>query len=147
RAGMPSQIAPQISTLLGHLETFRRFRRDVAYIHYRGLRRERWTYARVLQVANQLAHELETRQIGKGDHVILWGNNCAEWVAAFFGCMLRGAVAVPLDRIGSADFTARVAQQVRAKLLVGSVALGNPTSIDALALEDLAQTVARHSDQ
>ena len=31
--------------------------------------------------------------------MLLWGDNCAEWVGAFFGCMLRGAVAVPMDRI------------------------------------------------
>ena len=37
-------------------------------------------------MALQFAAELDTRGIGKGERVMLWGENCAEWVAAFFGC-------------------------------------------------------------
>ncbi len=59
------------------------------------------------------------RGIGHGDKVIIWGENCAEWVVAFFGCLLRGAIVVPIDKIATPDFAARVAQQVDAKLCVG----------------------------
>ena len=54
---------------------------------------------------------------------MLWGNNSAEWVAAFFGCILRGIVAVPLDPAGSLEFARRVVAEVRPRLLAGDLAL------------------------
>ena len=59
-------------------------------------------------------------EIGKGERVMLWGENCAEWVAAFFGCALRGVVVVPMDDGASAEFAGRVARQVEARLWVCS---------------------------
>ncbi|MGC2258322.1 MAG: AMP-binding protein, partial [Candidatus Sulfotelmatobacter sp.] len=74
----------------------------------------------VLEMAFQFAAELETRGMGKGERVMLWGENCAEWVAAFFGCALRGVVVVPMDDGASAEFAGRVARQVEARLWVCS---------------------------
>ena len=51
------------------------------------------------RLAGRFAALLEDRGIGMGDRVVLWGENSAEWVAAFYGCMLRGVMAVPLDCI------------------------------------------------
>jgi len=48
-------------------------------------------------LAYQFARELEARNIVKGDAVLLWSPNCAEWVAAFLGCALCGVIAVPVD--------------------------------------------------
>jgi long-chain acyl-CoA synthetase len=81
---------------------------------------EWFTYGQVLEMAVSLAGDLETRGIGKGERVMLWGENSAEWVAAFFGCALRGVVVVPMDDGASADFAGRVAVQVEAKLWVCS---------------------------
>ena len=72
----------------------------------------------MLASAYRFARELDARGIGPGDKVLLWGDNCAEWVAAFFGCLLRGAVVVPIDNIAAPDFAHRVAQQVDARLCV-----------------------------
>jgi long-chain acyl-CoA synthetase len=94
----------------------------------------------------QFARELERRSIGKGDRVMLWGENCAEWVAAFFGCMLRGAVAVPMDRISAPEFARRVASDVDAKLIICSSALAHEVAgLPVLELESAAETLAQHS--
>jgi long-chain acyl-CoA synthetase len=93
-------------------------RGEVAFAEQRGLRIVRWSYQRLAQTAFQFARELEARQIGKGDRVLIWGENSIEWVAAFFGCLLRGAVVVPLDEQSAPDFAVRVQQQVEAKLLL-----------------------------
>ena len=42
---------------------------------------------------------LEDRGIFKGDRVLLWDENGAEWVAAFYGCMLRGVMCGSSRRI------------------------------------------------
>ena len=105
------------TTILDYLDNFRRHAREVAYVHRRGYRTQRWTYGEVLANANRFARELEARGIGKGDKVLIWGENCAEWVVAFFGCLLRGVVVVPIDKIAAPDFAERVAQQVDAQAL------------------------------
>src|SRR6516165_2955182 len=108
------------TTILEYLDNFRRHAREVAYVHHRGYRVQRWTYGDVLANAHRFARELEAREIAKGDKVLIWGENCAEWVVAFFGCLLRGVIVVPIDKIAAPDFAARVAQQVDAKLCVGT---------------------------
>jgi long-chain acyl-CoA synthetase len=91
-----------------------------AYGQRCGYRMEWFTYGQVLEMALRFAGDLETRGIGKGERVMLWGENCAEWVAAFFGCALRGVVVVPMDDGASAEFAGRVAGQVEARLWVCS---------------------------
>ena len=106
------------ASLLDSLDDFERWRGDCAYVFPRGYRRERWSYQRVAGVAYQFARELEARNIGKGDAVLLWSPNCAEWVAAFLGCALCGVVAVPVDDAASPDFARRISTQVRTKLVL-----------------------------
>ncbi|HEX3584855.1 MAG TPA: AMP-binding protein, partial [Candidatus Angelobacter sp.] len=119
---------------------------EIAYVNRRGFRTLRWTYRQLAEMAFRFARELEARGIGKGDRVLLWGDNCAEWVGAFFGCMLRGAVAVPMDRIAAPDFAQRVMSDVDAKLVVCSTALilhaGNRPSME---LENLVEFLQQHS--
>ena len=102
------------------LTNFRAHHIESAYAQRRGYRMESFTYGQVLEMASRFAEELELRGIGKGDRVMLWGENCAEWVAAFFGCAMRGVVVVPMDDGASEDFAVRVAAQVDARLWVCS---------------------------
>ncbi len=119
---------------------------ETAFVQRRGFRTLPWSYRQTGELAFRFARELEARGIGKGDRVMLWGENCAEWVAAFFGCMLRGAIAVPMDRIAAEDFAQRVAADVDAKLILCSTSLaehagGRPH----LELESLGDALAHHS--
>jgi long-chain acyl-CoA synthetase len=122
-----------------------------AYGQRRGYRMQWFTYGQVLEMACRFARELEARQIAKGDRVMLWGENGAEWVAAFFGCVLRGAVVVPMDNGASTDFAERVFRQVDTKLLVTSRPHAKeasdrfPSETPTLILEDLPQTLERHA--
>jgi long-chain acyl-CoA synthetase len=123
-------------------------RNDTAFVYRRGYRTLRWTYRQVGELAFRFARELEARDIGKGDRVMLWGDNSAEWVAVFFGCMLRGAVAVPMDKIAAPDFAQRVAADVGAKLLVSSAELsGHAGALPHVELESLSETLAGRSSE
>ena len=133
------------TTILEYLDNFRLHGHETAYVHRRGYRVQRWSYGKVLATAYRFARELEARGIGKDDKVILWGENCAEWISVFFGCLLRGAVVVPIDKIAAADFAQRVAQQVDAKLCVGSAQNQIP-GIAFLNLDSLREAIAAQSD-
>jgi long-chain acyl-CoA synthetase len=135
-------------SLIEYLDEYGRHGRDVAFAYRSGYRMVRWSYSDVAGVASQCAREFEALGIAPGDRILLWGRNSAEWVAAFFGCILRGAVAVPMDHGATADFAARVAQQVDTKLLV--LARENaqpPPHQPMLVLDSLRETVARHSPE
>ena len=88
-----------------------------AYLQRRGYRSERWTYRQVAETAFQLARELEARGIAQGERVLIWGENSAEWVAVFFACSLRGAIAVPMDEGASPEFARRVQTEMGTKLV------------------------------
>jgi long-chain acyl-CoA synthetase len=105
------------------IDDFRTFPREIAVVRYQGNRRRVTTYCELAQLAGRFAAYLDAQHIGSGDRVLLWGENSAEWIAAFFGCMLRGVLAVPLDSAGTAEFAARVAADVNPKLAVGDTVL------------------------
>lgn len=101
---------------------------------------EWFTYGQVLEMVFRFCRDLEAREISKGDRVMLWGENCTEWVAAFFGCAISGVIVVPMDDGASVDFAARVAGQVAAKLWVCSrkhVTEGITGSVPVVALEEV----------
>jgi long-chain acyl-CoA synthetase len=111
-----------------------------------GLRIRRRTYAQLATTALQFARELEARGIGQQDRVLIWSENSAEWIAAFFGCLLRGVVVVPLDVQTAPAFAARVQEQVAAKLLlIGDGLQPFAHAPTTLPLDQLSEMVAHHS--
>jgi long-chain acyl-CoA synthetase len=119
---------------------------EYAYVQRRGYRTERWTYRQVGETAFQFARELEARGVSKGDRALIWGDNCAEWVAAFFGCVLRGAIAVPMDNAAAPDFAERVLAEANTKLVVCARKHAQQMAGAAIViLEELRACVAKHS--
>ena len=133
-------------TLLSFLDDCRAHGEQTAVAHEAGVRISRWSYARLASSAFQFARELEARNIGAGDRVLFWGESRPEWIACFYGCLLRGAVVVPLDLKSAPDFVARVQQQVSAKLLLADDAQPQ-LNVPRLAFKNIADLLARHSDQ
>jgi len=131
-----------------YLAAFERWGSGPAYVFPRGYRRERWSYERVTRVASQFARELGTRNIAKGDAVLLWSPNCAEWVAAFLACAVSGVIAVPVDDGSSPDFARRISAQVRTKLILcareRSPLFGGLATLDP---SDLPAAVAHHGGE
>src|SRR5262249_34590622 len=94
-----------------------RYSRHVLLVQRRGYRRETWTYAKLTSVAYSAASDLWEHGVGSGDRVVLWGANSAEWMAAFWGCLLVGAVAVPMDDGATNDFVSRVVRDTSARVI------------------------------
>ncbi|HEY1256801.1 MAG TPA: AMP-binding protein [Terracidiphilus sp.] len=137
------------------VDDFRRYGRQVAVVRFQGNRRRVTTYEELARLAGRFAALLERHGIGHGDRVLIWGENSAEWMSAFHGCILRGVLAVPLDAYGNAEFARRVAADVKPKLAVGDAALlgqledshpfheeremdGAPSSQESIAIPKLA---------
>jgi len=131
-------------SLIAYLDNFLRHGPETAYVQPHGYRTQRCSHRQVVETAFRFARELETRGIGKGDRMLLWGPNSAQWVQAFLGCMLRGAIVVPIDDIATTEFALRVSQQVNAKLLVCSIEHVQ-AGLPCLTLESLTEALAHQS--
>jgi long-chain acyl-CoA synthetase len=135
------------ATLLTFVDDLSKHGAETAFAHKVGLRVIRWSRERIRATAFQFARELEARSIAKGDRVLFWAANSPEWVAAFFGCLIRGVIVVPLDAQSAASFAARVAHQTEPKLLIYS---GNnrgdlDVPLSRITLDELGEIVAHHS--
>jgi len=130
-------LRPHLATLVDDL---RRNGAQTAIVRYRGVRRHTTTYTELATLAARFSAEILQRGIGPGERVVLWGENSAEWIGAFFGCMLRGVLAVPLDAAGSPDFAARVIADVAPRLILADAARlpWLPCTTPYLPLENLA---------
>ncbi|MDQ2775954.1 MAG: AMP-binding protein [Acidobacteriota bacterium] len=107
------------SNLATLADDFTRHGSQIAVVSTHGLRKRHTTYRELSTLCRRFAAELVHRGIAKGDRVLLFGENGPEWIAAFFGCVLRGVLPVPID-FGSTDtFIRRVEQEVSPKLVVG----------------------------
>jgi long-chain acyl-CoA synthetase len=116
------------ANLLGLLEDAARWGEQTAFSRRRGLRLERWSWARLRDESLSMAGALDSRGLARGDRVLLIAPPGPEWVAAFWACLLRGAVAVPLDVDSPPSLVDRVMRQTEAH-----------SRIDSMRLEDLAR--------
>jgi long-chain acyl-CoA synthetase len=107
-------------TLLDFFEDFSAI--DEPFIvHDDGYRVREATYRQVAAGARAFAARLAAAGIGPSDNVVIWSENRAEWVVAFWGTLLARAVLVPVDYRASTDLVVRIAGIVRAKaVLVGA---------------------------
>lgn len=117
--------------------------KTIALRQRRGYRMKSWAYGRIVEEANRLARLLESLGIGKGDAVLLWGENSAEWIIAFFGCLLRGVVIVPVDHASTLEFACRVAAEVNAKLVFTAHTSKENAALPSLRLESLSELTAQ----
>jgi long-chain acyl-CoA synthetase len=89
-----------------------------------GARRERFTYGELAAHARRVAGFLAARGLAPGERVLLACENRPEWAIAFFGILLAGGVAVPVDAQLSPAELANLARSAgaRAALLSDEVA-------------------------
>jgi long-chain acyl-CoA synthetase len=127
--------------LLSLFDEFARFSRGVAIVQQRGYRRETWTYQKLAGAAVRRALQLKEFGVRTNDRVLLWSPNSAEWVAAFWGCLLRGAIVVALDDSSTLEFASRIATDAGVKLAFASRSKPPLTPVlPTLFLEDFPGT-------
>jgi long-chain acyl-CoA synthetase len=85
-----------------------------------GYRTWSYTYDQVRGAAYTFGGRLRHEGIGKGDKIILWGENRPEWIVALWGALSQGVIVVPVDFRSSIDFVRRIQAVVQPRaLLVG----------------------------
>jgi len=109
-----------METLLHLFETFRQRGDKTVFVNRTGVRRQVFTYAELHDLSLKMAGLLEEHGVEAGDRVLLWGPNSPWWGVAFWGIMLRGAVAVPVDFMSDRERADTIRTLTEAKVLLQS---------------------------
>lgn len=97
-----------------------RYANSVAIVKKAKYRRSEWTYQSFRDTVNRYRFLLESRDIQKGDRVLICAPNSPQWVFLFFACAVSGIVIIPLDSNSSTDFIRKVAALTSVKCIIFS---------------------------
>lgn len=84
-------------TLIDLFKTFEALGDKTAFVNRTGVRRLVVSYRQFHNLALKMANLLAQRGVATGDRVLIWGPNSSWWAVAYWGIIIRGAVAVPVD--------------------------------------------------
>ena len=70
---------------------------ELALVNRTGVRRFEVTYREFSDLSLRMAALLAQKGVEPGDRVLLWAPNSSWWAVAYWGIIMRGAVAVPVD--------------------------------------------------
>jgi long-chain acyl-CoA synthetase len=99
----------------------------------------RLTYGELWDQAARVAGGLRAAGVRVGDRVAIRLPNGVEWVVAFLGCLLAGAVAVPVNtRFGEGEVGYVVADSAAVVVVDGPLPDGAPFADDTATIDDLA---------
>ncbi|MFZ5450296.1 MAG: AMP-binding protein [Thermodesulfobacteriota bacterium] len=76
-----------------------------------------YTYGRLYQDSLAVARWLKAQGLKEGDRGVILLENRPEWPMCYFGLLLAGGVAVPLDPVSRWDFIHHVLQETRARVI------------------------------
>lgn len=82
-----------------------------------GFRNFTLTYGQTYTLAQKVATLLEQQGVNKGDPVLICAPNSPFWTCVFWGCLLKGAVAVPLNIQSTPEIIKLIIKQTDAKVL------------------------------
>ena len=146
-ARLPRTVVIPETTLWFNLEvSARRYPNKAAYVFFgRTL-----TYAELHRQAEALAGWLQAQGVAKGDRVLLFMQNCPQWVVAFYAVQRADAVVVPVNPMNRAEEFSHYITDPQARVaittadLAAIVTAGNERTPAAQRLQHLL--VTRFSD-
>lgn len=125
-------------TLLDFFDDFAKAEGDF-FVYDNGYRVWTYSYREVTDDARAFAARLRHAGLGKGEKVILWGENRPEWLMAFWGCLLEGVIVVPIDYRASSDFLNKVHAIVDARVVLIGDEVSLPSSVNGAAVWHLSE--------
>ena len=81
---------------------------------------QNYTWAELVEAASRLASAMQDMGVGKGDRVILFAQNCPQWVISFHAVIRLGAVVVPVNPMNKAVELTHYIEDAHAALAIAS---------------------------
>uniref|UniRef100_C6E875 AMP-dependent synthetase and ligase n=1 Tax=Geobacter sp. (strain M21) TaxID=443144 RepID=C6E875_GEOSM len=127
-----------MQTLVDLFHSFPKRGDKTALVNRTGVRRLPVSYRELYDLSLKMASLLARNGVVPGDRVLLWGPNSSWWAVAYWGIIMRGAVAVPVDFMSERGRADSIRQLTQARIVLQS--RFKPERIDegvSLLLEDL----------
>jgi long-chain acyl-CoA synthetase len=125
-------------TLADLFTTFQARGEKPAIVNRTGVRRLIVSYRELSELSLRMANLLAQRGVEAGDRVLIWGPNSSWWAVAYWGIIMRGAVAVPVDFMSDRARAESICSLTRAKNVIQSrFKPERMTAVPSLLLEDL----------
>ena len=127
-----------MQTLVELFHTFDALGDKPALVNRTGVRRFAVSYRELSQLSLKMAGLLAQKGVAPGDRVLLWGPNSSWWAVSYWGIVMRGAVAVPVDFMSDRGRADSIRALTQSRLVIQS--RFKPERIndaDSLLLEDL----------
>lgn len=123
-------------TLVDLLETSKRkFAKFCVFSMKPRYRTMSWTYEELYNFACGMAKLLEEQGLKKEDRAILWSPNSPYWQGAFWGCLLKGIIVVPLMVQSKPEFIQKVARKTGARILLKPSFFKKPHTISCKTID------------
>jgi long-chain acyl-CoA synthetase len=127
-----------MQTLIDLFNTFETLGDKTAFVNRTGVRRIVVSYGELRHLALKMANLLAQNGVAAGDRVLIWGPNSSWWGVAYWGIIIRGAIAVPVDFMSDLARADGIRSLTNAKLLLQSRYKSERMTVGtSLLLEDL----------
>jgi long-chain acyl-CoA synthetase len=141
-----------MQTLIDLFETFAALGDNTAFVNRTGVRRLVVSYREFHDLALKMANLLAQNGVAPGDRVLIWGPNSSWWAVAYWGIIIRGAIAVPVDFMSDLARADSIRSLTKAKVVLQSrFKPERITAVTSILLEDLqfllegAQPIGEHA--
>jgi long-chain acyl-CoA synthetase len=126
-----------MQTLIDLFNTFEALGDKTAFVNRTGVRRLTVSYREFHDLSLKMARLLEQKGVAPGDRVLLWGPNSSWWAVAYWGIIIRGAIAVPVDFMSDLARAESIRGLTKAKVVLQSRFKPERITSGTLLLEDL----------
>ena len=127
-----------VQTLIDLFETFEALGDKTAFVNRTGVRRLVVSYQEFHGLALKMANLLAQSGVAPGDRVLIWGPNSSWWGIAYWGIIISGAVAVPVDFMSDLARADSIRSLTKAKVVLQSrFKPERMTAATSMLLEDL----------
>ena len=127
-----------MQTLIDLFGTFEALGDKSAFVNRTGIRRLVVSYGQLHALALKMANLLAQSGVAAGDRVLIWGPNSSWWAIAYWGIIIRGAIAVPVDFMSDLARADSIRSLTNAKVVLQSRFKAERMTIaGSMLLEDL----------
>jgi long-chain acyl-CoA synthetase len=127
-----------MQTLIDLFTTFEALGDKTAFVNRTGVRRLVVSYGEFHVLALKMSNLLAQSGVAAGDRVLVWGPNSSWWAVAYWGIIIRGAIAVPVDFMSDLARAESIRSLTNAKVVLQSrFKPERMASANSMLLEDL----------
>jgi long-chain acyl-CoA synthetase len=127
-----------MQTLIDLFNTFETLGDKTAFVNRTGVRRLVVSYKVFHDLSLRMSNLLANNGVEPGDRVLIWGPNSSWWAVAYWGIIIRGAIAVPVDFMSDLARADSIRSLTKAKVLLQSrFKPERMTAATSMLLEDL----------